>query len=111
MAERGQNIGSAVFTLLKLLDTYGPDDFRFGIKEALLREVFHPHAVRQAIERRRGEAGQGPALPLPLPDDPRITGLSVRPHDLSDYDHKETNHGDQPEGEAEEGPVEAGTGS
>jgi hypothetical protein len=107
MADRGQNIGSATRALLLLLDAYGPDELRFGLAEALRRGVFHPHAVRQAIERKRSERGEGPVLPLPLPDDPRITDLTVTPHALSDYDQEKTD-GDQPEGEGEEGAVQAG---
>ena len=87
MADRGANIGSATFQLGKLLDLYGADDLRFGLREAISREVFHPHAVRQAIERRRDERGLGPALPIRFPDDPRITDLTVTPHDLSTYDN------------------------
>jgi transposase len=107
MAERGQNIGSATFLLGGFLDLYGADDLRFGLKEAISREVFHPHAVRQAIERRREERGLGPALPIRFPDDPRITDLTVTPHDLSTYD-KEIDDGHQPEAQGEEDPRQAG---
>jgi transposase len=108
MAERGQNIGSATFLLGRFLDLYGADDLRFGLKEAISREVFHPHAVRQAIEHRREERGLGPALPIRFADDPRITDLTVTPHDLSTYD-KEIDDGHQPEAQGEEDPVQAGT--
>lgn len=86
MAERGRNMGSATFALLKMLDTYGRADLSFGIAEALERGSFDLHAVRHAIERRREEAGEQPVLPIPLPDDPRIRDLTVTPHDLVDYD-------------------------
>jgi transposase len=109
MADRGANIGSATFRLGKLLDLYGADDLRYGVREAIFREVFHLHAVRQAIERRRDERGLGPALAIQFPDDPRITDLVVTPHDLSSYDNnKEINDdGHRPEAQGEEDPVEA----
>jgi len=103
MAERGRNIGSATFALLRLLDTYGRADLTFGIQEALNKGVFHPHAVRHAIERRREQAGEMPRLPIALPDDPRIKDLTVTPHDLVDYD-EDHDHADQDqEREDEEG--------
>ncbi len=109
MAQRGANIGSATFLLGRFLDLYGADDLRFGLKEAIAREVYHPHAVRQAIERRREERGAGPALAIQFPDDPRITDLVVTPHDLSTYDNKETeDDGHQPEAQDEEDPLEGG---
>lgn len=39
-----------------------------------------------------------PPLPLALPDDPRLRSLSVRPHNLADYDrlHDPTGAGDEP---------------
>lgn len=86
LAERGQNLGSAVSMLLRLLETYGAVELQAAVEEALRREVPHPHAVRHALERRRQERGQPAAIPLPLPNDARIRGLTVRPHDLSSYD-------------------------
>lgn len=101
MAERGGNVGSATLALTRLLDAYGADELRFGLGQALARGVFHPHAVRQAIERRRGERGLEPMLPIPVRDDPRITDLTVTPHDLGSYDRKD-DHGARTEIETEE---------
>jgi transposase len=86
LAERGQNLGSAVSTLLRLLDTYGAEELQAAILEAIQKEVPHPHAVRQALERRRQERGQPAAIPLALPDDARVRDLTVKPHELSSYD-------------------------
>ena len=86
LALRGQNLGTAVSMLLRLLDTYGAEELESAVKEALSRGVPHPHAVRQALERRREERGKPAALPLDLPDDPRVRGLMVTPHSLSTYD-------------------------
>lgn len=86
MALRGQNIATAVSMLLRLLETYGAEELEGALKEALARGVPHPHAVRQALERRREERGKPAALPLDLPEDPRVRGLVVKPHSLSTYD-------------------------
>jgi transposase len=86
MAERGLPIGRAVNALLSLLDAFGAQELGRAIGEALASGALHPHAVRHVLERRRQERGQRPALPLPLPDDPRVKDLFVRPHDLEPYD-------------------------
>ncbi len=103
LADRGQNVGSATLALTRMLDLYGREELAAGVAEAIGRGVFHPHAVRHAIERVRSALGQGPALPLSLPDDPRITHLTVNPPDLGNYD-LDPNHGNQTENE--ESPVE-----
>ena len=43
--------------------------------------------VRHFIDQHRKESDKPPPLALDLPDDPRLRTLSVRPHDLADYDH------------------------
>ena len=42
--------------------------------------------MRHFIDQQRKESNKPPPLPLALPDDPRLRTLSVRPHDLADYD-------------------------
>ena len=94
MAERGQNLGNAVSRLLRLLDTYGAGELQTAIVEALTRDVPHPHAVRQVLERRRQERGQAAAVPLTLPDDARVRNLTVKPHSLESYDRLEKGEND-----------------
>lgn len=86
LAERGQNLGSAVSRLLRMLDAYGAEELQAALLEALEKDVPHPHAVRHALERRRQERGMPAALPLALPDDPRVRELTVLPHSLESYD-------------------------
>jgi hypothetical protein len=107
MAERGQNIGAATFALSRLLETYGRSEFAFGTKEALARGAFHPHAVRHAIEKRREERGEEPALPIHLPDDPRVRGVTITPHELCRYD-EEIPHDHDEEAGAGSAPEEGG---
>ena len=86
LAERGQNLGSAVSMLLRLLDTYGAEELQAAVLEALQKEVPHPHAVRHALERRRQEQGKPAAVPLPLSDEVSARDVTVKPHDLDSYD-------------------------
>jgi transposase len=86
IAGRGGNLGNAVVQILRLLDTYGPEDLEAAISEALRRGVPHPPAVRQILEHRRQSDGKPAALPLALPDDPRLRDLNVKPHSLDSYD-------------------------
>jgi hypothetical protein len=86
MAQRGLPLGRAVTALLRLLDTFGPQELGQAIAEATASGALHPHAVRHVLERRREDTGRPPALPLDLPDDPRVKDLWVRPHDLDAYD-------------------------
>jgi len=99
LAERGKNLGSATARLLELLDTYGAESLEAAAREVLERQVPHVPAVRQVLERERRARGLPPALPLPLPDDPRIRDLRVRPHPLSSYDtikkDEENDHDDE----------------
>jgi transposase len=95
MAECGLPLGPAVQALMKLLDAYGARAFQGAVEEALANGTHHPAAVAQVLDRRRLEAGAAPPVPIELPDDPRVRGLSVRLHALKDYDTLE--------GEAEDG--------
>jgi len=85
-AERGDNLGGVTAALVRLLDQYGAAELETAILEALARGVPHPHAVRQCLQRRRQERDLPPVVSVPLPDDPRIHTMAVRPHDLKSYD-------------------------
>jgi len=86
VSERGGNLGSTVNALSKMLDAHGALALQDAVLEALERDVPHLHAVRQALERRRQEQGQPPPVAVPLPDDPRVRNLVVKPHSLETYD-------------------------
>jgi transposase len=86
MAEHGLPLGPAVQALMKLLDAYGAREFAAAVDEALAQGTHHPAAVEQVLDRRRLESGCAPPVPIELPDDPRVRGLSVRLHALEDYD-------------------------
>lgn len=86
LAERGANLGNATHLLVNLLDLYGVEAFTTAVAEALENNVPHPSAVRHVLERNRLDMGLPPALPLSLPDDPRVRDLDVKPHSLDTYD-------------------------
>jgi transposase len=86
LAQRGCNLGHATVCLLRLLDEFGAERFRGAVREALRRDLPHHHAVRQVLEAGRRAAGLRPAIPVALPDDPRVRNLIVRPHPLESYD-------------------------
>ena len=91
-AQRGHNLGSAVAALVRLLDNFGVQELAIAVNEALDADALHVAAVRQVLERRRQEAGQPPALPVELPDDPRVREVTVKPHDLKTYDDIEATN-------------------
>jgi transposase len=97
-AEQGHNIGAITAMLLRLLDQWGATELDAAVDEALARGVPHPHAVRQSLERRRQERDLPPLVAVPLPDDPRVKELVVRPHDLGDYDLEETTAMEETDG-------------
>ncbi len=96
-AERGDNLGSIIATLLRLLDRYGASELEAAIGEALERGVPHPNAVRLSLERRREQRNLPPPVAVPLPDDARVRNLVVRPHTLDDYDRLQEADGEDDE--------------
>lgn len=66
-------------------------ELEIAIKEALLRKVPHPNAVRFNLEKHREERQQLPPVNLDLPNDARIRELIVRPHKLGNYDQLNTS--------------------
>ena len=85
VAERGDNLGSVVSRLLRLLDGAGPAELEEAFVEVLERDALHVGAVRQVIDRRRGERGLPPPVTLPL-SPAKHRHLVVTPHSLSTYD-------------------------
>ena len=85
-ATRGHNLGSITAGLLRLLEHYGAAALQVALLEAIGREVPHPNAVRQALERARIQAGLPPPIPLVLPEHVARRDAPVRTHELSSYD-------------------------
>jgi hypothetical protein len=85
LAQRGKNLGTATRHLLRLLDTYGGEALERAIREVLTRDVPLVYGVEQVLEVERAKRGLAPAIPITLPDDPKLR-VQVRPHSLEGYD-------------------------
>ena len=86
VGSRGQNLSVATTTLLRLLDTYGAARLQEAILEALERGSPHPRTVQLILEAPTSTPPTPPRMRVPLPDDPRVRDLVVRPHALDGYD-------------------------
>ena len=95
-AERNHHLGVLARGLIALLDAHGPAALERAIAAALESDAAYLGGVRHFIDQHRKESDKPPPLALDLPDDPRLRNLSVRPHDLADYDrlHDESDSGD-----------------
>lgn len=85
-AARGYPLTSTTSQLLRLLDDYGANTVSEAMADALAREVPHPSAVRQSVQRSMDERQQPPAITQPLSRNPRANDVVIKPHQLSDYD-------------------------
>lgn len=98
LAQRGKNLGYATRHLLRLLDTYGAEALERAIREVLRRDVPHVHGVEQVLEVERAQRGLAPAIPIPLPDDPKLH-VQVRPHSLESYESLGSTDDEEVDGE------------
>ena len=97
IAQRGGNLGSVTSGLLRLLDLHGAGALDEAILEALDHGAPHLAGVRQILDRKRHQRGLAPAVPIHLPDDPRLRDVVVRPHRLRDYETlQENDHAHDP---------------
>ena len=71
--------------LIALLDSHGASALQRALVTALDTPAPHLGTVRQRLDVERHRRNPPPALPLVLPDDPRIRDLHVRAHSLNDY--------------------------
>ena len=96
-AERNHHLGVLARGLIELLNAHGPVALERAIAAALQSDAAYLGGVRHFIDQQRKESDKPPPLALDLPDDPRLRTLSVRPHDLADYDrlHDESNSDDE----------------
>jgi transposase len=85
-ASRGVHLGSLTRGLTELLDTHGAAALEAALAAALGEDATHLAAVRHFIDLHRARRGQCPPIPVTLPDDPRVRALTVRPHNLANYE-------------------------
>jgi transposase len=104
VAQRGGNLGSVTSGLLRLLDLHGAVALDDALVEALDHGAPHLAGVRQVLDRKRHQRRLPPAVPVRLPDDPRLRDVVVRPHSLHDYETiQEVTHARNQEDPAESG--------
>jgi hypothetical protein len=85
-AQRGVHLGALTRGLTDLLDTHGAAALEAALTAALAEDSVHLAAVRHFVDAHRARRGARPPIPVHLPDDPRVRALSVRPHNLTDYE-------------------------
>ena len=102
-ALRGVHLGALTRGLVDLLDTHGAAALEAALIAALAEDSAHLAAVRHFIDQHRARRGARPPIPVHLPDDPRVRTLSVRPHNLADYEQltRKDSHERIPEALAE----------
>lgn len=95
LAQRQRHLGGAVTRMQELLAEAGARELEAAVAEAMERGLPDPETVRLVLDRRRHARGLRPALPVQLPDDPRIRELVVTPHPLADYDLDDDDNDEQ----------------
>jgi transposase len=85
LAERGQNIGGAVTSLLKLLDLHGKDKLSKAIHEVLNSGAIHLKNIYHVLKRLDvPDSNNTPSLPIDL--SPEYSNMTIEHQDLSLYD-------------------------
>jgi transposase len=109
LAERGENLGSVTAHLGRLLDRFGAQRLEGAVRCALERGTPHPRSVQTILEVEELRRGELPRIEVQLPDDDRLRDVTVRAHDLSQYDCFAEHGGEQKaEKEADEDDQEVG---
>lgn len=85
-AQKGYVLRGIVKDLIQLLEDYGAADLDEAMKEALMKDVAHPNAVRINLQRLLDERNQAPPISLDCSKDKRVRDLVIKPHALTDYD-------------------------
>jgi transposase len=85
-ASRGVHLAALTRGLIDLLDAHGAAALEAALGAALAEDSAHLAAVRHFVDQHRARRGARPPIPIHLPDDPRVRDLSVRPHNLADYE-------------------------
>lgn len=86
MSTRRRRLHRAVRQLEEMLDTYGADELRIAIDEALKAGTPSTASVQLVLDRRQHDVSQAPQLPIDLPDEPKIRNIVVKQQDLGKYD-------------------------
>jgi transposase len=93
LAKRNESLTKCSNSFLLLLDEHGAAKVEKAMKKALIQNTPHPNSVRTILEQWRFEEGKDISIPIALPNDERVTSITVKSHDLGSYD--EINKGSQ----------------
>ena len=93
--ERGHSLNPVLTQLERLLDRYGAAELEQAVIEALQRDVPHPNAVRQSLERRREQRHLPPPIAIVLPDNEKARNIVVRSAPLALHDQLHDQPGDR----------------
>jgi transposase len=85
-AQHGVNLGALTRGLLEILDTHGATDLQRAMQAALAEGSAHLKAVHHFIDAHRAQRGESPLVRVRLPNNPRVRELTVRAHDLREYE-------------------------
>lgn len=86
LARRNEPIANHAARLTRLLDDHGAAAVEAAIAEALDRGAISAASVEHVLDQRARARRTPPAIPMVLPDDPRVRDLRVTPHALTNYD-------------------------
>lgn len=84
-AARGYPLRSTTKQLIDLLDDYGVSWLELAMKEALDKDVPHPNAVRQSLQRLLDKHQQLPTVTQTHSREPRANEVVIKPHSLEHY--------------------------
>jgi len=86
LARRGEPLGAHAAHLARLLDDHGAAAVEAALGDALERGAVSAASVAHLLDQRARARKTPPAIPVVLPDDPRVRELRVTPHTLTHYD-------------------------
>ncbi len=110
MSTRNRRLHRVVRQLEEMLDTYGAEELRFAVDEALKAGTPSTASVQLVLDRRLHDARKAPQLPIDLPDEPKIRDIVVKQQELDKYDalaKLSRNEGHRNNNEPEEEEVES----
>jgi transposase len=86
LVARGESIHSHLRRLYDLIDHHGASAVAKAIDDALARGTPRAESVAHILQRKEQERKAPPVLPIQLPERPGVRELSVKSHDLDQYD-------------------------
>jgi len=86
IATHGGHLGGTTQRLLRLAEQYGIRELDEAIGIAITNTSYSARSVAFILEQRRRAAESTVAVPVALPDDPRVRDLVIAPRPLSAFD-------------------------